>query len=60
MSPGASQQDGLAEREGVEIRVIGDLALAPGSVQGAAARMMQATAQLKNRNAVLNICFSYT
>lgn len=53
------QEHGLAEREGVEMRVIGDLSLAPSSVQGAAARMMHATSQLHHRRAVLNICFSY-
>lgn len=53
------QEHGLAEREGVEMRVIGDLSLAPSSVQGAAARMMQATSQLHHRRGVLNICFSY-
>ena len=54
------KEHGLAEREGVEMRVLGDLSLAPDSVQGAAARMTRATATLRNRRALLNICFSYT
>jgi hypothetical protein len=54
------QEDGLAERKGVEMRILGALDLAPPSVRGAAARLMQATAALKEKRAVLNICFSYT
>lgn len=60
MLHGGVQDDGLAEREGVEIRVLGDLDLAPPSVQGAAARMMERTARLRRKRAVLNICFAYT
>ncbi|GAX76013.1 hypothetical protein CEUSTIGMA_g3456.t1 [Chlamydomonas eustigma] len=55
-----AQENGLAEREGVEMRILGDLNLAPRSVQGAAARLTQATTKLKNKRAILNICFSYT
>ncbi|KAL6759386.1 putative undecaprenyl diphosphate synthase-domain-containing protein [Haematococcus lacustris] len=55
-----TREDGLAEREGVEIRILGDLQLAPPGVQGAAARLMAATAALPRKRAVLNICFSYT
>jgi undecaprenyl pyrophosphate synthase len=54
------QEDGLAERKGVEMRILGALDLAPPSVRGAAARLMRATAGLKDKRAVLNICFSYT
>jgi undecaprenyl pyrophosphate synthase len=57
--PGA-QKDGLAETEGVEVHVLGDLTLPPPAVQGAAARMMRATAGLQRKRAVLNICFAYT
>lgn len=55
-------ENGLAEREGVEIRVIGNLSLAPLSVQSAAARMMKETSKIgaEKRRAVLNICFSYS
>ncbi|MEW5303819.1 MAG: hypothetical protein WDW36_006474 [Sanguina aurantia] len=55
-----AQENGLAEREGVEMRIVGDLSLLPSAVQGAAARLMQNTASLKRCHAVLNICFSYT
>ena len=55
-----AQEHGLAEREGVEMRVVGDLSLAPAGVQGAAARMMDSTSRLRNKRALLNICFSYT
>jgi undecaprenyl pyrophosphate synthase len=54
------QDNGLADREGVEVRILGDLNRPPRSVQGSAARIMLATAKLKNKRAVLNICFSYT
>ena len=55
-------EHGLAKKEGVEIRVIGDLSLAPSSVQSAAARMMKETSKIgaDKRRAVLNICFSYS
>jgi undecaprenyl pyrophosphate synthase len=55
-----TQEQGLAEQEGVEMHVLGDLQLAPPRVCGAAARLMQATANLSNKHAVLNICFAYT
>lgn len=45
-------------RHQVQVRVIGDLSLAPPSVQRAAARVMQATRH--HSRCVLNICFSYT
>lgn len=54
------QDEGLAERKGVEVRILGDLSLAPPAVQGSAARLMHKTAALKTKQAVLNICFSYT
>lgn len=60
LSTFAVQENGLAEREGVEMRIVGDLSLLPSAVQGAAARLMQNTASLKRCHAVLNICFSYT
>ena len=55
-------ENGLAEKESVEIRVIGDLSLAPPSVRSAAARMMKETSKIgaEKRRAVLNICFSYS
>ncbi len=53
------QEDGLAEAHGVEIRVVGDLSLAPPAVQGSAARLMLKTQALPAKRAVLNICFSY-
>mgnify|MGYP006301447623 CR=1 FL=1 len=55
-----AQKESLAEQEGVEVRILGDLDLAPPSVKGAAARLMQGTASLRNKRAVLNICFAYT
>ncbi|KAL4853319.1 Dehydrodolichyl diphosphate synthase complex subunit [Chlorella vulgaris] len=45
-------------RHGVQVRVIGDLSLAPVAVQVAASRIMDATAH--HTRAVLNLCFSYT
>ena len=45
-------------REGVKVRVLGDLALAPKGVQEAARRVMEATAA--NDTCVLNVLFSYT
>ncbi len=57
---GAAQDGGLAERKGVEVRILGAMDLAPPSVRGAAARLMRATAALKRKAAVLSICFSYT
>lgn len=54
------QEEGLAERKGVQMRILGDLDLAPASVRGAAARLMQASAAIRNKQAVLNICFAYT
>lgn len=53
------QDNGLAEREGIEMRVVGDLSVPPPGVQGAAARLMANTAKLPRKRAVLNICFSY-
>lgn len=53
------QEHGMDEK-GVEIRVIGDLSLPPPAVQGSAARLMQQSATLKRKQAVVNICFSYT
>jgi hypothetical protein len=42
------------------MRVVGDMALAPGTVQGAAARLTRATSALRSKRVILNICFSYT
>ncbi|GLI63170.1 hypothetical protein VaNZ11_005922 [Volvox africanus] len=55
-----AQDNGLAEREGIQIHIVGDLELPPPAVQGAAARLMQSTAALPRRLAALNVCFSYT
>jgi ditrans,polycis-polyprenyl diphosphate synthase len=52
------QEHPLLEKYGVQVRVIGDLALAPIAVQKAAQRIMNATQGYTK--AVLNICFSYT
>lgn len=48
----------MLARHGVQVRVIGDLSLAPQAVQQAAAAVMSATAH--HKRAVLNLCFSYT
>lgn len=48
----------VLERHGVQVRVIGDLSLAPLSVQEAAENIETATQH--HSKAVLNICFSYT
>lgn len=50
----------IKDKYGVEVRVIGDLSLSPESVQAAAARLMQSSMNLKKKQAVLNICFSYS
>ncbi|PNG99519.1 Dehydrodolichyl diphosphate synthase, partial [Tetrabaena socialis] len=52
--------NGLAEREGIRMRIVGDLALPPPAVQGAAARLMRKTGALPRQRATLNVCFSYT
>jgi ditrans,polycis-polyprenyl diphosphate synthase len=54
------QENGLAEREGIQMHIVGDLELPPPAVQGAAARLMRGTAALHRRRATLNVCFSYT
>jgi hypothetical protein len=43
----------------VRVRVLGDLSLAPDSVQASAARLMQASDHA-DPLATINICFSYT
>lgn len=48
----------MLARHGVQVRVIGDLSLAPPAVQAAAAAVMAATAH--HDRAVLNLCFSYS
>lgn len=48
----------VLKKHGVRVQIIGDLTLAPPSVQQAAAAAMQATAH--HNMAALNICFSYT
>lgn len=48
----------MLARHGVQVRVIGNLSLAPAAVQAAAAAVMAATAH--HNRAVLNLCFSYT
>ena len=52
------QEHAILERNGVQVRVIGDLSLAPLGVQAAARKVMSATKH--HRKAILNICFSYT
>ena len=52
------QEHDVLVRHGVQIRVIGDLSLAPPGVQAAAAAIMDATRH--HDRAVLNLCFSYT
>lgn len=52
------QEFDVLVRHGVQVRVIGDLSLAPVAVQVAASRIMDATAH--HSRAVLNLCFSYT
>ncbi|KAG2435494.1 hypothetical protein HYH02_011789 [Chlamydomonas schloesseri] len=55
-----ARDNGLAEREGIRMHIVGDLTLPPPSVQGAAARLMRNTAALRRQRATLNVCFSYT
>ncbi|KAG2438540.1 hypothetical protein HXX76_005091 [Chlamydomonas incerta] len=55
-----ARDNGLAEREGIRMHIVGDLTLPPPSVQGAAARLMRNTAALQRQRATLNVCFSYT
>ncbi|KAL4419506.1 hypothetical protein ABPG77_002292 [Micractinium sp. CCAP 211/92] len=52
------QEHDVLARHGVQVRVIGDLSLAPPAVQAAAAAVMAATAH--HDRAVLNLCFSYS
>lgn len=52
------EEQDVLHRHSVQVRVIGDLTLAPVSVQRAAERIMSAT--WLNKGAILNICFSYT
>lgn len=56
--PSCLQECAVLERHGVQVRVVGDLSLAPAAVQAAAARIEAATAH--HTRAVLNLCFSYT
>jgi undecaprenyl diphosphate synthase len=56
--PSHLQECKVLEQRGVQVRVIGDLALAPAGVQAAAMTIMAATQH--HSAAVLNICFSYT
>lgn len=53
-------QDESAKQWGAELRVIGDLSLAPPSLQAAAARLTQSSRESGPTRAVVNICFSYT
>lgn len=48
----------LVAREGIRVRVLGDLSLLPAKVRRAAAKVMLATAA--NDRLTLNICFAYT
>lgn len=56
--PERLQEHEVLAQHGVQVRVIGDLSLAPAAVQAAAQRIMAATAH--HDQAVLNLCFSYT
>lgn len=52
------EEHAVLEQHGVQVRVIGDLSLAPPRVQAAANKVMSATKH--HTKAILNICFSYT
>ena len=52
------QEHDVLKRHGVQVRVVGDLSLAPPGVQHAAHNVMEATKH--HSNAILNICFAYT
>lgn len=54
------QENGFCQDTGMEVRVLGDMSMAPPNLQEAAARVMAHSAQLKNKQGVLNICFAYT
>lgn len=56
------KQDESAKQWGAELRVIGDLSLAPPALQAAAARLMQSSRESAGpqARAIVNICFSYT
>lgn len=54
------QDAGLIAQRSLEVRLLGDLSLAPATVQEAAAGVVEASKQLKRRCGVLNIMFSYT
>lgn len=43
---------------GIQIRVIGDMALLPDAVRHSAEKVMEATAG--NQKAILNVCLGYT
>ena len=52
------QEDAVAERYGVQIRVIGDLSLLPEAVQRSARDAMERTKH--HKSVVLNICLAYS
>lgn len=52
------QHKDIIDRNGVQIRIIGDLSLLPARVQQAADRVMQATCH--HQRCKLNICMAYT
>jgi len=52
------EEQDVLHRHSVQVRVIGDLTLAPVSVRRAAEKIMSETR--RNKGAILNICFSYT
>eukprot|EP00803_Ostreobium_quekettii_P007926 evm.model.scf_841EXC.4 EVM.evm.TU.scf_841EXC.4 scf_841EXC:34987-37753(-) len=54
------EENGFCQDTGMEVRVLGDMSMAPPNLQEAAARVMTHSAQLKNKQGVLNICFAYT
>ncbi|KAI8462818.1 MAG: Decaprenyl diphosphate synthase-like protein [Monoraphidium minutum] len=62
----ALMQDEAARQWGAELRVLGDLSLAPPGVQAAAARLMRSSAALRDAappgapRRLVNVCFSYT
>lgn len=52
------QEDAVAKKYGVQIRVIGDLKLLPVEVQQGAKEAMQRTKH--HSNVILNICLAYS
>lgn len=53
-------QDTDAKRWGAEVRVIGDLALAPPAIRHVAAKLGASSRAAGNTCSVIHICFAYT